>query len=275
MASKNSKQEEPKSPSLNRIIAEVNKKAGENIIGRVPTLSTLEVERISTGVKKVDVILGGGWPVRRIVELYGQPSAGKSLLSLLTIAEAQKQGKECVYIDVEDSFDMEWAKTLGVDVDKLVIAQVAIGEDVLDLVIKLLEARPAIIVIDSVAGMVSQAEMDNTVGKVLMAPRARMMSKGLSMINALNQNTVLIFINQLRATMAMYGEHHVTPGGSALKFYSSVRVEVKATEKIRRDDKKTTEVVGQVVGVKITKNKVAPPFQEASFKLMYTGEIVE
>lgn len=267
--------EEVKKPSINRILLEINKKAEENVIGRAGNMPTLAIERITTGVKKVDEIIGGGWPVRRIVELYGQPSAGKSLLSLLTIAEAQKQGKECVYLDIEDSLDKEWATKLGVDVNKLIVSQSYIGEDTFTLIAKILKAEPAVIVVDSVAGIVTQAEMDAEIGKQLMAPRARLLSKGLSILNALNKKTVLIFINQLRSTMSMYGPAFTTPGGQALKFYSSVRLEVKAIEKITEDGKKTSPIIGQVVGVKVAKNKTSAPFRDTSFKLYTDGRIEE
>lgn len=265
---------EEKKPSLNRIISEINKKAGETVIGRVGDMPTISIQRLSTGVPALDVALGGGLPVNRIVELYGQPSAGKSLISLLTIAEAQKKGLECAYLDCEDTFDTDWAKKLGVDTSKLILSQSSVGEDTLELVLKLLKARPAIIVVDSVAAMVTRAELEETdLQKAFMAPKARLMSKALSILNAQNKGTTIIFINQLRATMAMYGPAFVTPGGNALKFYCSVRVEVKKTEDLHLDGKKTQEQIGQVVGFKVTKNKTAAPFKVGSFKFYYDGRV--
>lgn len=269
MATKKKTVEEVKAPTLNRIMAEINKKAGENIIGRVTDMPTMTIQRLTTGVGVLDTALGGGMPVGRIVELYGQPSAGKSLISLFTIAEAQKKGLECVYLDCEDSFDPEWAEKLGVDVKKLIISQSSVGEDTLGLVAKLLRAKPAVIVVDSVAAMVTRAELEEEIDKAFMAPKARLMSKGLSILNAINQGTLIIFINQLRSTMAMYGPAFTTPGGNALKFYSSCRIEVKKVEELHLEGKKSNPVIGQLVGFKVTKNKTAPPFQTGSFKFFY------
>lgn len=261
--------EEVKIPSLKRIIAEINKKAGETVLGVVTGMPNLEILRLKTGVDTLDTALGGGLPVGRIVELYGQPSAGKSLISLLAIAEAQRNGGDCVYLDCEDSFDAEWAKKLGVNTDKLILSQSSVGEDTLELVIKLLKAQPAIIVVDSVAAMVTRAELEEDIDKAFMAPKARLLGKALRMILAQNRGTTIIFINQLRATMAMYGPQFITPGGRAIPFAASIRVEVKKSEDIHLDDKKTKEIIGQVVGFKVTKNKTAIPFKTGSFKLFY------
>ncbi len=233
------------------------------------------LERISTGVPKLDEAIGGGFPLRRIIELYGIPSGGKSLISMLTIAQAQKLGRDCVYLDVEDSFDPSFAKKLGVDVDKLIIAQSSVGEDTLELVCKLLKGNPAVIVIDSVAAMITQSELDEDISKAFMAPKARLMSKGLAKINALNQKSVVIFINQLRSTMAMYGPPTTTTGGRSLPHYASIRVEVKKGDLIRVDDKKTTEVIGQVVAFNVSKNKTAAPFRQGSFKFYYGDAHIE
>lgn len=262
-------EEVKKVPSLNRIIAEINKKAGENIIGRFIDMPNLQMERLPTGIPQLDTVLGGGLPAGKIVELFGRESTGKSLISMFVIKEAQKAGKQCIYLDVEDTFDVEWAKRLGVNTDELVISQSAIGEDTLELLIKLLEAEPAVIVVDSVAAMVTRAELEENVEKAFMAPKARLMSKALAKINALNKKTLIIFINQLRATMAMYGPQFTTPGGNSLRHYASVRLEVKKTEELREDGKKTTPVIGQVVGFKTTKNKTATPQQVGSFKFFY------
>ena len=264
-----------KNPSLKRIMAEINKKAGENILGFVTDMPNLAIQRISTGVPVLDVKLGGGLPRGRIIELYGQPSAGKSLISLLTIREAQKQGLECVYLDCEDSFDAEWAKGLGVDTDKLILGQSSVGEDTLELLIKLLAGNPGIIVVDSVAAMVSRAEMEEDIDKAFMAIKARLMSKALRMILPQVQDTIIIFINQLRATLTMYGPQFTTPGGNALKYASSIRIEVKKTEDIHLEDKKTKEIIGQVVGFKVTKNKTSTPQQIGAFKFFYADSRIE
>lgn len=264
--------EEPKTkPSLNRVIAEINKKYGENIIGRLGDMKSITTERIPTGIPSVDDALGGGMPIKRIIELYGVPSGGKSLIAMRTVKQAQEKGLECVYIDAEGSFDAEFAKQLGVDVDKLVVAQSSVGEDTLELVCKLLASEPGVIVVDSVAAMITQAEMEQPLEQQFMAPKARLMSRGLAKINTLNKKTLIIFINQLRATMAMYGPQTTTTGGRALGHYASVRVEVKKGDLIREDDKKTTPVIGQTVICHVTKNKTASPFKLGSFKFMYDG----
>jgi len=261
--------EEVKTPSLNRIIAEINKKNGDQVIGRIKDFTTLDIERIPTGVKQLDDALGGGFPKRRIIELYGLPSGGKSLISLLLVKKAQEQGLECIYMDVEDSFDPKWAKKLGIDTDKLVIAQSTVGEDTLEMVCKLLEAQPGVIIIDSVAAMVPRVEQEEDLEKPTMALKARLMSRGLAKINSLNKNTLIVFINQLRSILAMYGPPTTTPGGRALGHFASIRIEVKKGEMLRVDDKKTTPIIGQMVNFNITKNKTAAPFKLGNFKFFY------
>jgi recombination protein RecA len=262
-------------PSINRIMAEINKKAGETVIGRIGNLPTVTTERISTGVEGLDKALGGGMPIGKTIELYGQPSAGKSLISLFVIKEAQKKGLECVYLDAEDTFDPEWAEKLGVDTKSLIISQSSVGEETLTLLLKLLKAKPGVIVVDSVAAMITAAELEEKIDKAFMAPKARLMSRALSMITNQNKGTLIIFINQLRSTLSLYGPKFSTPGGNALKFYASVRVEVKKTEDLHEDGKKTKPVIGQIVSFKVTKNKTAPPMQIGSFKFFYDGTIKE
>lgn len=266
---------EEKTPSINRIIAQINKDFGENVIGRLPDMENIKVDRISSGVPKLDEALGGGFPMRRIVELYGIQSGGKSLISMFTIREAQKRGLDTVYIDAEDTFDPVFAEKLGVDTKKMILAQSSVGEDALDLVIRLLKARPAVIVIDSVAALITRAEMEEDIDKAFMAPKARLMSRALAKINALNENTLIIFVNQLRATMAMYGPPTTTTGGRALPHYASIRVEVKKADQIHKDDKKTAEVIGQIVGFNVIKNKTAAPYKTGSFKFFYDDAHIE
>lgn len=269
MAKTNDKPEEKKVPSLNRILAEINKKAGEQVIGRLADFPTMNIERLETGVASLDKALGGGFPMRRVVELYGLPSGGKSLISLLAIRAAQTKGLDCVYVDVEDSFDPVWAEKVGVDTKKLVVAQSSVGEDIMEMVCKLLEAEPAIIVVDSVAAMIPRVEQEESVEKATMALKARLMSRGLAKITSLNKNTMIIFINQLRATLAMWGPQTTTTGGRSLGHYASIRMEVKKGDSIHEEDKKTKPVIGQMVSFHVTKNKTAPPFQVGSFKFFY------
>lgn len=265
-----------KNLKLERIIAEINKKHGENIIGRLSDMKNITTDRIPSGIKSLDDAVGGGFPMRRMVELYGIPSSGKSLVAMKIIAEAQKIGKECVYMDVEDAFDPIFAKALGINLDQLVIVQSSVGEPTLDILCKLLPSKPGVIVVDSVAALVTLAEMEEeSFEKQFMAPKARLLSRGLAKINALNQGTLIIFINQLRSTMAMYGPPTTVTGGRALGHYASVRLEIKKTELLYEDDKKTKRVIGQIVGYRVTKNKTAAPFATGSFKFIYEGAKIE
>lgn len=267
--------DDEKTPSINRIIAQINKDFGENVIGRISDMENIQIERIPSGIPKLDEALGGGFPLRRIVELYGVPSGGKSLISMLTIVQAQKKGLDAVYVDIEDSFDPVFAEKLGVDTKKLILVQSSIGEDALDFVIRLLKARPGVVVVDSVAAIITRSEMEENIDKAFMAPKARLMSKALAKINASNENTLVIFINQLRSTMAMYGPPTTTTGGRSLPHYASIRVEVKKAEQIHKDDKKTAEVIGQIVAFNVVKNKTAPPYKTGSFRFLYDDARVE
>ena len=268
--------DEFKPKSLARLIASINKKAGSMVIGKTKDWGDVSVKRLSTGLEGLDNALGGGFPVGRMIELYGLPSGGKSLISMLTIAQAQKDDKSCIYVDVEDSFDPEFASALGVDVDNLIIANLRIGEEILDLTCKLLEAEPDLIVIDSVASMVPKDVLEQSLEKQTMALKARLMSNGVPKIIALNKKTTIIWINQIRATLVMYGAKTTTPGGNALKFYSSVRLEVKKGEPLHEDDKKSKPIIGQVVNYRVVKSKTSRPYQVGAFKFFYeTKEIVE
>lgn len=254
------------------LIQEINKKYGPQTINRVKDLKTLDVEYIPTGSFSLDNAVGRGLPVGRIVELYGVPSSGKSLICALTVAQAQKKGGECVWIDAEQAFDPTFAKKLGINVDKLILAQMSQGESIFDLICKLLEAEPAIIVIDSVAALIPQDDLEKPTGDPVMATRARLMSRGLNKINTLNKSTLLLFINQLRTNIGMYGGPSTTTGGRALGFYSSVRVEVSSGTKDKLEDPQKNRI-GQVVHFRVTKNKVGPPWREGYFKFYYDGTI--
>jgi recombination protein RecA len=210
-----------------------------------------------------------------MVELYGLPSSGKSLIAQLIIANAQKAGGDCVYVDAEGAFDPAFAKLLGVNVENLALVQTGIGEDIIDVVIKTLNAEPAVVVIDSVGAIITRDEYEESVEKVFMAPKARLLSKGLPKLTAKNKKTLIIFINQLRKVLTMFGSGGMTTtGGMALGFYSSIRVEVKRDkELLYKDEKKSGEVVGQIVHFNVTKNKTAPPHREGSFKFYFEGKI--
>lgn len=273
MAKKKEETTETKTPSLNRIIAQINKKAGETVIGRLGDMKNIAEVRIPTGVEGLDKAVGGGFPVGRMIELYGLPSSGKSLISQLLIAQAQKMGGECVYVDAEGSFDPVFAQSLGVDTDKLALVQTGIGEDIIDTVAEVLKAEPMIIVIDSVGAMITRTESEESVEKVFMAPKARMMSKGLPKLTALNKKTLIIFINQLRKSLNTWGPaSNTTTGGMSLGFYASVRVEVKRDKELLYEGgKKSGEVIGQIVQFHVTKNKTAAPYKVGSFKFYFDG----
>jgi recombination protein RecA len=267
--------------NLDLLIAKINKQFGESSIGFAKELDFPNVRRISSGSLFLDWALGenekeetSGWPLGRIAELYGPESAGKSLISLKTIAEAQKQDVVCAYIDCEGSFDEVFATKLGVDVGKLLLSRESSGELVVDMACKLLESKEVgIIVFDSLAAMIPKMEAEDPLEQAQMAPMARMMSKALRKLNHLNEKTLIIFINQLRMNPgATYGNPEYTPGGMALKFYAGVRVDVRRGDWIfSSEDKKKR--VGQIVKFRITKNKTAVPHREGYFKFLYTGEI--
>lgn len=269
---------EDKRKSLARIIAEINKKAEGTVIGKLEDMPDMVIERLGCGIPQLDEAMGGGFPYGRMVELYGLPSAGKSLICQKAIAEAQKSGREAVYVDCENSFDPVFAAKLGVDTKKLILLPAAIGEDIIDILAKLLEAEPAIIVVDSVASMITRAEMDAEMDQQFMAIKARLLSRGIAKLNALNKRrrTLIIFINQLRSVVTTWGGGGTTtPGGLAIKFFASIRIEVKRDrELITATGKKTDpDVIGQIVHYQITKNKTAVPHKYGSFKFFFEGKI--
>lgn len=289
MATKTKKTETEKEsiPSLTRKLAEINRKYGAGTIGTFKDKIIQDKvikQRIPTGVASLDTALGltntdnpesGGFPMNSIVELYGIPSSGKSLITLLAIKNAQAAGLECVYIDAEGSFDPDFATKMGVDVNKLVVAKLSLGEDIFDIISDFLAAQPGIVVIDSVAAIITDTEMEASLKDQQMAIKARLMSKALAKINALNKKTLFLFINQVRDTMAMYGAKETTPGGRALGHYASIRMRVHQGDKLRVDGKKTGDIIGQVVQYNITKNKTAQPFKQGYFNFFYEGNRIE
>jgi len=261
---------EGKSKALEIAIAQIEKNFGKGSIMKMGEASKLHVEVIPTGVLSLDAALGvGGLPRGRVVEIYGPEGGGKTTVSLHVVAEAQKRGGTCAFIDAEHAMDPQYAKKLGVNVDNLLISQPDYGEQALEIAETLIRSGAIdVIVVDSVAALVPKAEVEGEMGDAQMGLQARLMSQALRKLTAVisKSKTIMIFINQLREKIGiMFGNPETTPGGRALKFYSSVRLDVRAAEKIKEGDK----IIGTRVKIKVVKNKVAPPFREASFVLIH------
>lgn len=256
--------------ALGMAISQIEKSFGKGSIMKMGEASKLNIETIPTGSIGLDAALGvGGFPRGRIIEIYGPESGGKTTVSLQAIASAQRAGGVAAFIDAEHAMDPAYAKKLGVDIDNLLISQPDYGEQALEICETLVRSGALdIIVIDSVAALVPKSEIEGDMGDSHMGLQARLMSQALRKLTAVvsKSKTVLIFINQLREKIGvMFGNPETTPGGRALKFYSSVRLDVRAMEKIKEGDK----IVGTRVKMKVVKNKVAPPFRAATFVLIH------